>query len=73
MLFKTYKDFKQLVHGLSEVALGGTGRSKLPMLGPNPYDVAFMDGDEQNMKIRLEFTLKRLSDVLMIITACVFA
>ena len=67
MLFKTYQDFKQVVHDLSEVAAGGKGRSKLPILGLNPFSIDFMDGDEGARKIREEFTLKRLTDVISII------
>lgn len=70
-MFKTYPEFKKLVHGLSEVAAGGSGRAKLPILGPNPYSIDFMDGDEKNAKIRLEFTMKRLTDVIDIVMKCV--
>jgi hypothetical protein len=70
-VFKTYPDFQRLVRELTEVADGGVGRPKLPILGPNPYSVDFMDGDTVNQKIRLEFTLKRLTDVIAIITKCV--
>ncbi len=47
------------------------GRAKLPILGPNPYSVDFMDGDARNTKLRLEFTMKRLTDVIMIVSKCV--
>ena len=52
---------------MSEVAVGGTCRSKIPMLGPNPFDIDFMDGNPRNAEIRLEFTLKRLTDIILII------
>ena len=66
-LFKTYDDFKKIIHDLCEVAHGGIGRTKIPLLGPNPYSVDFMDGDELNQKLRLEYTLKRLTDVILIV------
>lgn len=49
------------------MAGGGIGRTKIPLLGPNPYSVDFMDGDELNQKIRMEYTLKRLTDVILIV------
>ena len=62
LIFRSYREIKQLCEEM--VKQGGMHpRRFIPMLGPNPYDASLLEPSD-HMSLRLELTLKQITDVL---------